>query len=113
MTTATKTLFMGIEIPIRDAKYSYDYIYFRARELWLAAVAVNDSNEYFYGTQPLPDPGPYGYDIYRDSEDYVHSTIDCGNPIPYLNVRLDGKLKLFGDPDMVKHIRELPLWKKP
>jgi len=106
--------FVGADIILRSTQYTYDFILMRVKELWPGAIAVNDSNEYFYGTQAVPAPGAYGYDIYQDSEQYVQRTIDCGEPTPYLNVRIDGdKLKLFGDPSIVDYVSKLALWKRP
>ncbi len=106
---------VATSIPIRDKHYVFDYILTRCRELWPSAIAVNDSNEYFYGTQSVPEPGAYGYDIYRDAEEYVGRTIDCGKPIPYMNVRVDDTetlIHIMGDKDMVTFISKLALWKR-
>ena len=102
-------------IAIRSKSYVFDYLLMRCREVWPNAIAVNDNNEYFYGTQPVPEPGAYGYDIYRDAEEYVGRTIDCGEPIPYVNVRLDDTatmIHVLGDPAMVMFINRLALWKR-
>ncbi len=102
-------------IPIQDKDYVFDYILTRCRELWPNAIAVNDNNEYFYGSQPVPEPGAYGYDIYRDAEEYVNRTMDCGEPIPYVNVRLDDTetlIHIMGDKDMATFLNKLALWKR-
>lgn len=106
---------LGTTIPIRDKRYVFDYILTRCRELWPQAIAVNDSNEYFYGTQAVPEPGVYGYDIYRDAEEYVGRTMDHGEPIPYVNVRVDDTetmIHVLGDPAMVTFLNKLALWKR-